>query len=72
MADPNRRSCGPHAELAANEAVRVTRCPCGTVHLTFAANGVTLRLKDDALAPLTRGMMQALDKVEAIERVVVN
>ena len=72
MTEPKRNACGPHQELASNEAVRVTRCPCGTVHLAIAGNGVTLRLKDDALPTLTRGLMQALDKVEAIERVVIN
>jgi hypothetical protein len=72
MSAAQRPACGPHSELVSNEAVRITRCPCGTVYLAFAANGVTVRLKDDALAPLTRATMQALDKVESIERVVVN
>ena len=72
MTEPKRNACGPHQELASTEALRVTRCPCGTVHLAIAGNGVTLRLKDDSLPTLTRGLMQALDKVEAIERVVIN
>ncbi|NUP11257.1 MAG: hypothetical protein HOW73_34865 [Polyangiaceae bacterium] len=67
-----QKSCGKHTELASNESVRVTQCPCGTVHLTFAANGVTLRLPETALKNVTRAVMTALDKVEERQQAAIN
>ncbi len=42
MAAPKK--CGPHTELASNEATRITRCGCGTVHVTLIGPGVTFRM----------------------------
>jgi hypothetical protein len=67
-----RKPCGKHTELATNESVRVTQCPCGTVHLTLLANGVTVRLPESAVKNLTRAMMLALDKVEERQQAAVN
>ena len=55
------KSCGQHTELVSTDAVRVTRCPCGTVHVTLNANGVTLRLTGEQL----RGVVKGLDSVIA-------
>jgi hypothetical protein len=46
--DRARSKCGPHVELVANDAARVTRCTCGTLHVHVHANGVTLRLSPDS------------------------
>jgi len=70
MAQRNR--CGKHTELATNDAVRVTQCPCGAVHVTLLANGVTVRVPEAGLKALTRGLMTALDKVEEAEQASVN
>ncbi|MFW5739262.1 MAG: hypothetical protein ACOC1F_02730 [Myxococcota bacterium] len=43
MADP-KPACGPHTEILKTDGVRVTRCPCGTVHVTMVKNGTTLQL----------------------------
>lgn len=67
-----RKACGKHTELASNDAVKITQCGCGVVHLTLLANGVTVRLAGDALKNVTRGLMTALDKVEDSEAVCVN
>lgn len=67
-----RNGCGKHTELANNESVRMTQCPCGTVHVTFMANGVTLRLPESALKNVTRAMMTALDKVEERQQAAIN
>ena len=67
-----RNGCGKHIELASNESVRVTQCPCGTVHMTLLANGVTVRLPETALKTLTRGLMTALDKVEERAQAAIN
>lgn len=67
-----RKACGKHSELANNDTVRITQCPCGTVHMTLIPNGVTFRLQESALKNLTRGMMTALDKVEDQEQASVN
>ena len=66
-----RKTCGKHVELASNDAVKITQCGCGVVHLTLLANGVTVRLGGDALKNVTRGLMTALDKVEDSEAVCV-
>lgn len=67
-----RKACGKHIELAANESARVTQCPCGAVHLTLLANGLTVRLNGDALKNVTRSLMTALDKVEEEAVATVN
>jgi hypothetical protein len=67
-----RNACGKHSELAANEAVRVTQCPCGSVHVTILANGVTVRVQEAGLKAVTRGLMTALDKIEEAAQASVN
>lgn len=67
-----RNKCGKHVELASNDALRVTQCPCGTVHVTFFANGITMRVPESALKSVTRGLMTALDKVEERQQAAVN
>ncbi len=59
-----RKPCGKHTELAANESARITRCGCGAVHLTLLTNGITVRLRDESLRNLTHALMSALDRVE--------
>jgi len=57
--------CGQHTELASNEAVRITRCGCGTVHLTLNASGVTVRLNPEATKGLLQGLRTAAERLEA-------
>jgi hypothetical protein len=57
-------ACGPHVELASNDAVRVTRCPCGTVHLTLQASGVTVRMSSEALRGVLGGLKLAVDRAD--------
>jgi hypothetical protein len=45
----SKKSCGPHVELSSTPHARITRCPCGTVHLHLSNQGLTLRIDDDAL-----------------------
>jgi len=42
--------CGPHVELVKTEGVRITRCPCGTLHLTLSKNGATIQLSPEYFA----------------------
>lgn len=44
MSHPKSKKCGPHVELASNEAARVTRCGCGVVHVHLHAQGMSLRV----------------------------
>jgi hypothetical protein len=69
MAD---KACGKHVELASDEHVRITQCPCGTVHLTMIRNGVTLRMNEEAARSLTRGMLRAVDRLDDETAVRVN
>lgn len=61
MAD-NR--CGPHTELVNNGTVRVTRCGCGTVHMTIAPSGVTVRLSAEHFRLLSGGVRMATEKMD--------
>lgn len=58
------KSCGEHTELASNSAVRVTKCTCGTVHVTMLQNGVTLRMSPDTLRNSWAGFKAAIDKMD--------
>ncbi|UQA61032.1 hypothetical protein [Polyangium aurulentum] len=58
------KTCGQHTEIASNSAVRVTRCSCGTVHLTLIANGVTVRLSAEAFRNAAAGLQIAIDRID--------
>ena len=57
------KPCGQHTELTNTDAVRVTRCTCGTVHVTLHANGVTVRLSADQLRAVAKGLDGVLGKL---------
>jgi hypothetical protein len=57
--------CGQHTELASNDSVRITRCGCGTLHLTLNASGVTVRLQPEAAKGLLQGLRTAAERLEA-------
>jgi hypothetical protein len=56
--------CGQHAELSSNPAVRVTRCPCGTVHVTLLTSGVTVRMSTETLRGVAAGLRGAAERLE--------
>ena len=58
------KQCGPHTELCSNDALRVSRCTCGTVHLTLIASGVTLRLSAEQLRGVAAGLKMALERLD--------
>jgi hypothetical protein len=58
------KPCGEHTELTSNSAVRVTRCSCGTVHVTMIQNGVTLRMSADTLRNTWAGLKGAMDRMD--------
>lgn len=62
-----KRSCGPHVELAANAATRITRCACGIVHVHLHAQGMSMRLDGDALRALATAMSAAVRVVDIAE-----
>jgi hypothetical protein len=62
MASPSK--CGPHTELASNDAVRVTRCACGTVHVTLNRSGVTVRMPADAFRGFASGLEAAAQRLD--------
>jgi hypothetical protein len=61
---PPSKSCGAHTELASNDAVRVTRCGCGTVHVTIVASGVTVRVSNEVFRGMIAGLKLAGDKLD--------
>jgi len=60
----SKSTCGQHIELLSNNAVRVTRCTCGTVHVTLVASGVTVRMPADTFRNVAAGLHFAADKLE--------
>jgi hypothetical protein len=42
--DESNSTCGPHTEIVKTEGMRITRCTCGTIHVTFVRNGLTVQL----------------------------
>ena len=61
----SKTPCGPLTEIASNEAVRVARCACGTVHVTLIASGVTIRMPESALRKVATGIDSAIAKIDA-------
>jgi hypothetical protein len=61
----SKAACGQHTELLSNNVVRVTRCTCGTVHVTLVASGVTVRLPADVFRNVAAGLRAAADKLES-------
>ena len=58
------KSCGPHVDLASNDAIRITRCSCGTVHVTLLGSGVTVRMNAEVLRNATIGMKAAVERID--------
>ena len=56
--------CGQHVELSSNGSVRVTRCACGTVHVTLLGSGVTVRMNGEALKGVANGLRAAVERSE--------
>ncbi len=61
---PPSKSCGSHTELVSNNAIRVTRCACGTVHVTVLASGVTMRMSQEVFRGTAAGMKSAVEKLD--------
>lgn len=57
-------NCGTHTELVSNNAVRVTRCACGTVHVTLLASGVTMRMSAEAFRGVAAGLKVAAERID--------
>ena len=59
--------CGKHTELSTNAQCRVTRCPCGTIHVHMRS-GVTVQLPTEVFKTTAAALMTAVDRlVEAEE-----
>jgi hypothetical protein len=58
-----KRSCGKHVDLATNGSVKITQCPCGTLHVTLNASGVTVRMTEETFKAATSAFLAATDKV---------
>ena len=66
MSEPSR--CGPHTQLVSNENVRISQCPCGTYHVSFAKKGVSIQLGTEEVKALADGMGIALRVADAEAR----
>lgn len=61
-------NCGPHTTLTSTPALRITRCGCGTYHVTIVRRGVTLQLGEAETRALAEGLGVALRVAEAEAR----
>ncbi len=57
-------NCGPHSELVSNNMVRVTRCACGTVHMTIVASGVTVRMSAETFRGVAAGLKAGVERLD--------
>jgi hypothetical protein len=60
----SEKKCGPHVELVSNQAARVTRCTCGTVHLQLNAHGVTVRLTPEHLRHVANALSASVRLID--------
>jgi hypothetical protein len=58
------QKCGAHTELFTGPGVRVTRCGCGTVHLTLLAQGVTVRMTSEQFRNVSSGLRAAAERLD--------
>jgi hypothetical protein len=61
---PSPTKCGSHTEILSNNTVRVTRCACGTVHVTLIASGVTVRMSGETFRNAASGLKMAADRID--------
>jgi hypothetical protein len=66
MSEPSR--CGPHTQIAQNDRVRITQCPCGAYHVALAQKGLTVQLGLEDVQALSQAMGVALRVADAEER----
>jgi hypothetical protein len=52
----SKPACGPHVELVKTDGVRVARCPCGTMHVTFQRTGVTMQFAAEYFAEVGQAL----------------
>ena len=52
--------CGEQAVLAENPGARVSRCPCGTIHVLMKAPGVTVQFSEERFQQLGLAVMGAV------------
>ena len=57
--DRPKPACGPHAEIVRTEGIRISRCPCGTVHVNFVHNGLTVQLSPEHFTEAAQAMSLA-------------
>ncbi len=62
-----KKPCGPHIELSSSKAARVMRCPCGTIHIHLAAQGITLRVNGEDLRHLGNALSAASRLIDVVE-----
>lgn len=64
MSSSSSGKCGPHTDLVSNNTVRVSRCACGTVHLTLLTSGVTVRMSTEAFKAAAAGIKAAAERFD--------
>ena len=64
----SKPACGPHEEIVRTEAVRITRCACGTIHLTLQRSGVTVQLASEQFGEVVQALTLARTILEPREQ----
>jgi hypothetical protein len=60
----SKNACGPHTDLISTNAVKVTKCTCGTLHVTMVASGVTVRMSPEVFRGVYAGLRGAAEKLD--------
>ena len=64
--------CGKHVDLVSNGSVRISQCPCGTVHVTLNHSGVTVRMNEETFRTAATAFVTARDKISESARPTIN
>lgn len=62
------KRCGPHVELYSNDATRVTRCTCGTLHVHLNAQGITVRMAPDQFRHVANALSAAQRLIDLTDK----
>ncbi len=54
-----KSDCGPHIDLVKTDNVRISRCPCGTLHMNLVRNSITVQLAPEHFAEVVQALSLA-------------
>jgi hypothetical protein len=68
MSEKEGNRCGPHAQIALNDAIKITQCTCGAYHVSLLKRGVSVQIGVAEVRALAEGMGIAVRVADAEAR----